>query len=120
MCRVTFFLYHSSGLGFEDGSSFRYVTELHSSGGEDDVFAFLTGISALFFLLISVFVNRKYYVLGIALFFINSSFVLPQMGDYLATILNGNFILLTLISATLFLNFLFIRRIILYIKYSLF
>ena len=114
------FLYHTNGLGFMDGLGFTYVTELHSSGSDDDVFAFGSGIFALFFFLISIFVKRKYYVLGIALFFINFSFILPQVGDYFTTIENGNYILLILVSATLLLNILFIRRIILYIKYNLF
>ena len=114
------FLYHSTGLGFVDGDRFRYVTELHSSGSDDDVFAAATGFFALFFFLISIFVKRKYYVLGIALNFINFSFILPQVGDYFDTILNGNFILLFLVLANLLLNFLFVRKIFLYIKYALF
>ena len=43
------FFHHSTGLGFVDGNEFRYITELHSSGSDDDVFAFSTGITALFF-----------------------------------------------------------------------
>lgn len=114
------FLYHSTGLGYDDGLEFRYVTELHSSGSADDAFAFLAGTSALFFFLISIFVKRKYYVLGIALIFINFSFIIPQMGDYFTTIENGNFILLFLVSAAILLNVLFVRRVILYIKNALF
>ncbi|QTV04748.1 hypothetical protein [Faecalibacter bovis] len=114
------FLHHTTGLGYDDGDRFKYVTEIHSSGSDDDVFAFLTGTSALFFFLISIFIKRKYYVLGIALSFINFSYILPQAGDYIDTIENGNFILLFLVSATVLLNILFVRRIILYIKNALF
>lgn len=113
------FLYNSTGLGFVVGDRFRYVTELHSSGSDDDVFAASTGFFALFFFLISIFVRRKYYVLGIALNFINFSFILPQVGDYFDTIQNGNYILLFLVSANLLLNFLFVRKFFLYIKYVL-
>lgn len=110
------FLNYSNGLGFIDNSEFRYVTELHSSGSDDDVFAGLIEISALFFLMISVFVKRKYYVLGIALIFINFSFLLPQMGDFTETIVHGNFVLLVLILSVLILNFLFCKRLIQLIK----
>lgn len=114
------FLYHSTGLGYDNGDRFKYVTEIHSSGSDDNVFAGGTGVFALFFFLISIFVKRKYYVLGIALIFINFSFLIIQAGDYFDTIENGNFILLFLVSAAILLNILFVRRVILYIKNALF
>ncbi len=93
------------------GDDFNYVTQLESSGNDDDFFAILTGILALFFFMISLFVKRKYYVLGIALFCINFSFLLIQMGDYYVTIIHGNIVLFFLLLTVMVMNFLLIKRI---------
>ncbi|MDH2207746.1 hypothetical protein N5J53_12120 [Empedobacter sp. GD03644] len=105
------FFYHTNGLGFMQGDDFNYVTQLESSGNDDDFFAILTGILALFFFMISLFVKRKYYVLGIALFCINFSFLLIQMGDYFVTIIHGNIVLFFLLLTVMVMNFLLIKRI---------
>lgn len=89
------------------GDEFYYTTQLHSSGGEDEVSIYSLRLITVLFFLISIFSKRKYRVLSFYLLFAYFSLFLIQMGEIDSTILNRNFVLLIIVIINLFLTFYF-------------
>mgnify|MGYP003435459860 FL=1 len=90
-----------------NGNEFNYVTELQSSGSEDDLSIYSLGSFTILFFFISIFFKRKNRVLAFYLLFAYFSLFLIQMGEIDVTILNGNFILLIMVVINLLLTFYF-------------
>jgi len=108
------FLFHTNGLLFYDDEGYEYVTNLQSSGSEDNIAFFLVGCLYFLFLVIILMKKWKPSIVLVMLFliFIIHLLILAiiQMGSVLTTILvDHNAFLLFLMINPIFLLIIAIK-----------